>query len=98
MVSLLADALEIPRTNVVPFDKWVRAVRQYPGSADKDNPADRLADFLDNHFVRMSCGGLILDTNRSREHSPTLASQGPVGADLVRKYIRAWKDMGFLHE
>ena len=98
MISLLADTLDIPRANVVPFDRWVYSVRQFPGSTEKDNPAAMLIDFLDTHFVRMSCGELILDTKNSREHSTTLAGEGPVGADLVRKYIRAWKDRGFLHQ
>lgn len=98
MVALFADELKIPRANVVPFDKWVHAVRQFPGSKEKDNPAAWLTDFWDNHFVRVSCGDLILDTTKSEEHSPTLACEGPVSDDLARKYIRAWKDMGFLQE
>lgn len=98
MISLFADELDIPRANVVSFDKWVHAVRQFPGSAEKDNPAAWLTDFWDNHFVRVSCGDLIPDTSNSEEHSLTLASEGPVSDDLVRKYIRAWKDIGFLQE
>ena len=98
MISLFADELDIPRANVVPFDKWVHAVRQFPGSAEKDNPAAWLTDFWDNHFVRVSRGELILDTSNSEEHSHTLASESPVSDDLARKYIRVWKDMGFLQE
>ena len=98
MIFLLADELHIPYANVVPFDKWVHSVRQFPGSTEKDNPAAWLTDFWDNHFVRVACGDLILDTRKSEEHSPTLASEGPIGADLVRKYICAWKDMAFLRE
>ena len=98
MISLFADALSIPRANVVPFDKWVHAVRQFPGSAEKDNPAAWLTDFWDNHFVRVSCGDLISDTSNSEEHSLTLASECPVSDDQVGKYIRAWKDMGFLQQ
>ena len=97
MVPVLADALDIPRSNIIPFQEWVNRVRQFPGSMEVDNPAGRLVDFLDGHFVRMSCGGLVMETVKSREHSPTLRATGPVSDDLVRKYIRSWKEMGFLY-
>ena len=97
MIPILADALGIPRANVISFDDWVRRVRIFPSSVEADNPAGTLVDFLDEHFVRMSCGGLILDTTKSREHSKTMARDtAPVSADLVRKYIQVWKESGFL--
>lgn len=96
-MPVLAEALGVPRANVIPFDAWLHRVRQFPGSTETDNPAGRLLEFLDEHFIRMSCGGLILDTTKSREHSVTLAREGPVSGEVVRKYIHAWKDMGFLN-
>jgi hypothetical protein len=96
MIRVLADALDIPYSNIVAFDEWVGRVRRFPGSVEADNPAGRLVDFLDTHFVRMSCGGLVLDTAKSREHSETLRREEAVSAELMRKYVRAWKDMGFL--
>lgn len=95
MVPVLADALDIPHTNIIPFEDWVRRVRQFPGS-EADNPAINLVEFLDDHFIRMSCGGLVLDTTKSKEHSETLANVGPVSTDVVKKYVRVWKEMGFL--
>ncbi|KAL4910879.1 hypothetical protein BDW74DRAFT_184520 [Aspergillus multicolor] len=97
MIEVLADALDVPFQNIIPFDRWVRKVRELPLSIDTDNPAGRLIGFLDHHFLRMSCGGLLLDTTRTREHSPPLAVQGPVSAEVARKYVQAWKAMGFLH-
>ncbi|KAL9639049.1 MAG: hypothetical protein Q9164_001184 [Protoblastenia rupestris] len=97
MIPALADALDIPRRSVIPFDEWVKRVRNFPGSVELDNPAAKLIEFLDGNFIRMSCGGLLLDTARSREHSKTLANVGPVSEDVARRYIQAWKEMGFLH-
>lgn len=96
MISLLADTLDIPPGNEIPSNEWFRRVRAFPGS-HLDNPAVQLIEFLDDNFVRMSCGGLLLDTTRAREHSKTLASVRPVEDDVVRKYINAWKATGFLH-
>ena len=97
MIPVLADALGIPQRNAIPFDEWVARVRNFPGSIDLDNPAAKLIEFLDGNFVRMSCGGLLLDTTKSREHSKTQANVGPVSQDIAKMYVQAWKDMGFLH-
>ncbi len=98
MIPVLADALDIPRRNVISFDEWVKRVRNFPGSIELDNPAAKLIEFLDGNFIRMSCGGLLLETVKGREHSKTLANVGPVSEDVVRKYIQAWRDMGFLRK
>lgn len=98
MVEVLADALSIPRQNIIPFERWARQVRESPLSMDTDNPAGRLIDFLDHNFLRMSCGGLLLDTTHSKAHSQTLAAQGPVSAEVAVKYVRRWKEIGFLYQ
>lgn len=96
MVRVLARALDIPLANVLPFVEWVRRVRHFPGSVEKDNPAFKLIDFLDENFLRMFCGGLLLDTVHARQHSPTLAALGPVSDETAEGYIQYWKRTGFL--
>lgn len=96
MIPLLAEQLGVPNSGIIPFSEWIDLVRSFPGSAETENPAVKLIDFLEQHFIRMSCGNLILDTTKSTEHSPTLAATGRLGDDLVRKYMREWKRVGFL--
>lgn len=96
MTLLLADCLNIPRSNTVPMDEWVQMVRNYPEDKKTENPAIQLLHFLEDHHERMNCGGLIMATRRTRAHSNTLAALGPVSDELVRKYVEAWKDIGFL--
>ena len=95
MLPVLADEMGLPKGNIVPFDEWVARVREFPGSV-ADNPALKLAEFLDDNFLRMACGGLLLGTENCCEHSKTLASTGPVSDDVARGFVRAWKEMGFL--
>ncbi|KAI1170697.1 putative polyketide synthase [Nemania sp. FL0916] len=106
-LAALADAMDVPKASVVPLEEWIRRVKDHSSSSSSsgfvakgahegDNPAILLVDFLEDNFVRMSCGGLLLDTAKAREHSPTLAACGPVGEELVRLYVRSWRDMGFL--
>ncbi|KAF9768315.1 hypothetical protein IL306_014406 [Fusarium sp. DS 682] len=96
MSQVLAASLNIPPQRIVPFHRWVKLVRQSPLPTDSWNPAARLIDFLDSNFERMSCGGLILDTSKSQAHSPSLAAQGPVTAEVATRYITKWKQSGFL--
>nr|AMJ52084.1 lijE [Ascomycota sp. F53] len=96
MNPVLADALGIPADRIVPFHDWVNMVRRSPLPAETDNPAARLIDFLDENFERMSCGGLILNTTKAKEHSATMASMGPVEGAVARKYVASWKKMGYL--
>lgn len=97
MSRVLAAALDIPPGNVIPFEDWIRRVRRSPLS-ETENPAARVVDFLEGHFERMSCGGIILDTQKAKEHSQTMAAQGPVSAEVARSFVAAWKTMGFLEQ
>jgi acyl transferase domain-containing protein/acyl carrier protein/nucleoside-diphosphate-sugar epimerase/SAM-dependent methyltransferase len=96
MIPVLADALDIPRSNAIPFADWIERVRNFPGLVESDNPASKLVDFLDANFLRMSCGGLLLETTKSREHSVTLRAVSPVSDEVARKFVQSWKDMRFL--
>lgn len=96
MTPVLAEALGIPTEMIIPFQEWIQLVRRSPLDKDTDNPAAKLVDFLEYNFERMSCGGLILDTARTQEHSRTMASLGPVSFHTARKYVSAWKQMEFL--
>ncbi|RDW76683.1 Iterative polyketide synthase afoE [Aspergillus mulundensis] len=96
MNTVLAEALGIPERDIMPFKSWISRVRRSPLPTETENPAARLVDFLDDHFERMSCGGLVLDTKKAVEHSGTMAGVGPVGAELARKYVLAWRGMGYL--
>ena len=89
--AILADALGIK--NLVPFEEWVELVRKAP---QRNNPSSTLLEFLDSNYLRMSCGGLVLDVKNTLEHSKTLAAVGPVSEEVVRKYIHIWKEIGFL--
>ncbi|MCJ1414495.1 hypothetical protein MMC32_000822 [Xylographa parallela] len=95
MSTVLAAALDIPPHNIIPFEDWIKRVRQSPLS-ETENPAVRAIDFLEGHFERMACGGIVLDTQRASEHSQTMATAGPVSAEVVRSYVSAWKTTGFL--
>ncbi|KAK1250816.1 hypothetical protein MKX07_005371 [Trichoderma sp. CBMAI-0711] len=96
VIPVLADALDIPSSHIVPFEEWLRRVRAYPGEDPWDNPSAKAMDFFEHKFKHMSCGGVTMATDHALEHSETLRAVQPVSDELVRKYIQAWKDSGFL--
>jgi thioester reductase-like protein/acyl carrier protein len=91
--AILADAVGI--TNLIPFEEWVERVRAAP---QRNNPAATLMEFWDDNYIRMSCGGLVLDAKHTLEHSKSLNAVGPVSEEVVRKYIHIWKEIGFLSQ
>ncbi|KAI0881958.1 putative polyketide synthase [Annulohypoxylon maeteangense] len=95
MSTVLASALDIPSHGIIPFREWVERVRR-SSLSEKENPAARVIGFLEGHFERMACGGIILDTRRAEEHSGVMKAQGRVSDEVVRGYVRAWKESRFL--
>lgn len=102
VLATLADELDIPRdeTGIISLDEWLTRVRHWPCQEDNKlggkNPAYVLVDFLEDHFIRMSCGGLLMGTANARRHSKTLANTGKVNSELIRLYVQTWKVAGFL--
>ncbi|KAE8373904.1 hypothetical protein BDV26DRAFT_300722 [Aspergillus bertholletiae] len=96
MTRVLAEALDIPARNLIPLDEWLRRVRAFPGEDPWDNPADKAIDFFEHKFEHMSCGGVTLATDNARRHSPALRDVQPVSGELVRLYLRVWRESGFL--
>ena len=96
MIPALADALDIPKKGIVPLKEWLKRVQGFPGENPWDNPASKAMDFFEHKFEHMSCGGVALATDNALEHSATLRACKPVGDELVRKYVQAWKANGFL--
>ena len=92
MNAILADALKI--SSLIPFHDWVERVRAAP---QRDNPASTLLEFLDSNYLRMSCGGLVLNVEHTLQHSKTLASVGAVSEAVARKYIQIWREIGFIN-
>lgn len=95
MVRTLSTILSISRENIISFPEWIKRVRQFTGN-ETDNPAKKLVGFLEGHFLRMSCGDLVLGTEISIRRSESLRGEGEISPELVRKYVEAWKEMGFL--
>lgn len=66
------------------------------------NPAYSLADFFATDFRRMGCGSVVLDTRIASQASPSLrhfasiASDGAVRDEILKRYVGYWRRCGFL--
>jgi hypothetical protein len=80
-------------SNLIPLHDWLERVRQTP---QQNNSAVMLSEFLESNYLRISCGGLVLDISNTLEHSATLKAASPVSGIVLREYIHSWKEIEFL--
>lgn len=96
VISVLKAELGIPSSRVVPYYEWLDIVRHFSPARDADNPAKKVMKFLEEDFLRMACGGLVLGTEKAVKVSETLRAAEPVQEGLVKSYLGKWKAIGFL--
>ncbi|EYE93991.1 uncharacterized protein EURHEDRAFT_413588 [Aspergillus ruber CBS 135680] len=65
---------------------------------EKKSPARYVKDFLNDHLIRMACGGVIMDTERAQEWSSRLQTMGALEIEMVGKYVGAWRRWSFCIE
>ncbi|KAL3466530.1 hypothetical protein BJX64DRAFT_274502 [Aspergillus heterothallicus] len=98
MNGTITDILAIPRERIIPYSEFLALLQTSKLDRDREIPAAKIMEFFTKAFLHMACGGLVLDTSRSEEHSVSLAGQGVVGEELVRLYVERWRGMGVLKE
>lgn len=91
-----ASQLNLPNTDLLPFDDWLQRVCTAAEDIDSENPAKKLADFFKSDFRHMACGNVILDTSNLRAISPTLRGVGAVDQATLGSYVDYWRSIGFL--
>lgn len=89
VLSLLSKALGLAA--VIPYEQWLDQVR-----ALDDDAAGRLVKFLEEEFVSMASGTVVLDTKNARAASKTLAACGGIGESHVQLYVKYWRSVGHL--
>lgn len=94
-MTAIANELGHPSSCSVEFEEWTRLVSEET-SANHDSGTDVLMDFLLKEFQRISAGGVVLDTARARGDSTTLRNADGVSAEIIAKYVKAWKKSGLL--
>ncbi len=90
---MLAAELGISNDSIIPLEEWLDMVAS---DSEAGNPARKLLGFLSDNFIRMSCGGVILDTHYARSVSPALRAVKQVEADVIRLFVSYWKSVGIL--
>ncbi|KAH8703288.1 hypothetical protein BGW36DRAFT_354716 [Talaromyces proteolyticus] len=100
LVDQFSNHLDVHTT--IPYSDWLNRVQRIPDAKEtKDgaysaNPARRLFEFFETDFIRMDCGGVILDTTFTQNISRTLREATTVSPEIIAHYISNWKRMGFL--
>jgi thioester reductase-like protein len=92
----ITQILGIPSERIIPYSDFLHLLQTSKLDRDREIPAAKIMEFFTRAFLHMACGGLVLDTSRSEEHSVSLAGQGVVAEELVRLYVERWRGMGVL--
>lgn len=96
VLNTVAPELNLPHTELIPFDRWIDQVCAVPDELNESVPAKKLENFFRADFEHMACGSIILDTKNARDMSSTLRKLSHVSRDLLVSYIRHWKSVGYL--
>ncbi|KAH1614543.1 hypothetical protein KXX21_001429 [Aspergillus fumigatus] len=96
MIAALARELDIRIGNIVPFEDWLNRMRNFVGD-EAANPAKRVDDFLEEHFVRMACGGVVLDTQQTARLSARFRALKAVDPGMVKLFVEYWRKTGFMN-
>lgn len=95
VLNVLASELDVDKHDCQPMAEWLEEVRRRP---ENGNPAAAIADFFQENFEWMSGGSIVLSTETSRRHSPTLRRAGPVQDKTIRRYLHYWRDIGLIRQ
>ncbi|KDQ12505.1 hypothetical protein BOTBODRAFT_176443 [Botryobasidium botryosum FD-172 SS1] len=82
------------KESLIPFEEWMERVLKI--SDPKINPAIKLTNFLQDEFLMMAAGRLILGMQESKQASATLAASGPLTREHFAGYVNFWRKEGFL--
>ncbi|KAI0090839.1 hypothetical protein BDY19DRAFT_740627 [Irpex rosettiformis] len=85
--SPIATTAEEPER--IPFTEWLQLVEKY--SHPSENPCVKIIPFLEEEFIRMSTGHVVLDMTASREVSRTLNGLREVTDDVLVRYVDYWR-------
>lgn len=95
-IPLMTKELGIPADRVISVKDWVNEVKI--SKLDRSsNPAALFGDFFSTYYVPLMCGR-ALDSKQSRADSKTMAELGPISDEVMKLYIDAWKQTGFLKQ
>jgi hypothetical protein len=80
---------------IIPFPEWLDRVRSL-GDDPAHNSAYKIISFLENDFVRLADGSVILKTSTARIDSPTMVKSTSMDKKHLEEYIAYWKNIGVM--
>lgn len=78
----------------VSFSDWLKLVENY--GRPEENPCVKIVPFLEEEFLRMATGQVVLDTTMATTISKTLADSKEAEEETLIKYVDYWKEQRFV--
>jgi len=96
VLDVLVPELSVTNSSIIPYAEWLAKVLAVPDEKINANPAKKMADFFQRDFEHMAGGQIVMSTESTRKASPCLRNCDAVGGDIIRDYVRGWREVGFL--
>ncbi len=81
-------------SELVSFSDWLKLVEDH--DRPEENPCVKIVPFLEEEFLRMATGQVVLDTTMATTISKTLADSKEVEEETLIKYVDYWKEQRFV--
>ncbi len=88
LASILGGDQPLP---IIPYEKWLEKVK---AAGQDKNPAFRVLSFLENDFIRMSSGDVVLRTAETKLDSSTLVKSTAIDREHLEEYVAYWRRIG----
>ncbi|PSR74015.1 hypothetical protein PHLCEN_2v10199 [Hermanssonia centrifuga] len=94
ILETIGAVLDIPRQRSVPFSDWLLRVKAVPDAVA--NPCVKILPFLEDEFLRMATGKVVLDMKVATSISSTMRGSAAITEEQLRSYVNNWKTENFL--
>jgi hypothetical protein len=94
ILRVVASKLGLSIQQSLPYAQWLEKVKAVPDAMV--NPCVKIIPFLEDEFIRMVTGEVVLDTVLTQRISPALHGLAPLSDENLVQYIEYWKREKFL--
>ena len=104
ILKIFARNMDLSSTDTLEWEAWLASVQKLGNQIDDSvpqtpvdaNPCIKILDFLQQDFLRLGTGGVVLDLAKARSYSRTLRNSQAISDELIQLYLDGWKGQGWL--
>ena len=92
ILKIFARNMDLSSTDTLEWEAWLASVQKLGNQIDDSvpqtpvdaNPCIKILDFLQQDFLRLGTGGVVLDLAKARSYSRTLRNSQAISDELIQ--------------